>query len=60
MTKKGLVFFKKRRILGWIYLLEITKMFILPSIPFNLIFFDELISFLLGLPGLLASECAFE
>lgn len=56
MGEIGLALLLKRRVSRRIYTSEVTKVLILPSIPFVFISKNQLVTFLLSLPGLLASE----
>jgi len=60
VRQEGLVLLQQELVLRRVNSLKVAEMLILPAIALEPVLFDELVSFLLGLPGLLASEGAFE
>lgn len=58
--QEGLVLLEEEGVLRRIYPGEVAQMPVLPAVSLDSILLDELIAFLLGLPGLLACERAFE
>ena len=60
MRHEGLVFLEQGLVLRRVYPCEVAEVLVLPPVPLESVLFDELVSLLLGLPSLLASEGAFE
>lgn len=60
MRQEGLVFLEQGLVLRRVYFGKVAEMLIFPAISLEPVLLYELVSFLLGLPGLLAGERAFE